>query len=191
MVEPVAGSYWLKTHKLFVCAMHQRKGSVCQKPTWRIQTTAVNVPTVSLLSSNDHPHLDWAWQYQILKRPRKLLPKHIITSSIANSPRNSPFLLQVLTCSFASTRKFVCEYSRVGLWVLASSFASTHEHTRVVRLQHTCEFRLACAQWITRVYLRTHANDTWVLCYEWRESLAHVCQVASEQHCTPFQDSTH
>ena len=45
-------------------------------------------------------------------------------SSIANSLQNTPFLLQVLACSFASsyasTREFVCEYSQVRLRVLVS-----------------------------------------------------------------------
>ena len=44
-------------------------------------------------------------------------------SSIAKRPQNSPFLLQVLVCLFASTRELVCEYSRVRLRVLTSTRA--------------------------------------------------------------------
>ena len=74
-------------------------------------------------------------------------------SSIANRLRNSPFLLQVLACSFASTPEFVreysrvrCEYSRVRLRVITSSFASTHEFV--------CEFSRTHARGSPPAHLR-------------------------------------
>ena len=110
-------------------------------------------------------------------------------SSIANSPRNSPFLLQVLACSFASTRKFICEYSRVRLRVLTSTrawfnsitLASFDSRVGSALLACTCvsaQMILACdvASDASRSHTQVKLRLSGTVCYRQEEPTMKDCE---------------